>query len=323
MLTDFKQGEDWQFTKALSESGEQWVDVGTYCGRKSKIETIKCFIKYFTFPLGIILSGKKFGKILAWQQFFGLNYAFFSRLFHLKKRTKLYVMTFIYKPKGGKVGKIYDRYMHYIVESEYIDKFICFSSAECDYYKDLFGVDKFIYVPLGKEPMNVNEDEIADDGYIFSTGRSNRDYDFLIESLADTDYKVRIACGMWQYAKPLPQNSTLLHDCYGKLMIKELAHCHCVVIPLKDLNISSGQLVILQAMQLGKPLIVTKSNGVTDYVQDGENGLLIENNRHELLDCLNALKDEKKYLRLSNNAKASFRERHSLTAMARNILKVM
>lgn len=321
VLTDFVKGEDWEFTNALSVGGEKWWCEGTPSNRRrSKLQTINCYLRFFTFPLGLILRRKRFDRILAWQQFFGLNYAFFSRLLHLKKWAKLYVMTFIYKPKQGMVGRIYDRYMRYIVTSKYIDRFICFSSAECDYYKGLFGVDKFVYVPLGIEPMDVATDEICDDGYIFSTGRSNRDYSFLIDSLAYTDYKVRIACGLWQYAKELPENVTLLHNCYGKEMAREMARCHCVAIPLKDLNISSGQLVILQAMQLGKPLIVTCSQGVADYITDGENGLMMENTKKSLLACLERLNNETEYRRMSDNARAMFAEKHSLTAMAKNIL---
>lgn len=232
-------------------------------------------------------------------------------------------MTFIYKPKRGKVGKIYDKYMRYIVTSKYIDKFICFSSAECNYYKTLFGIDKFVYVPLGIEPLDISDDEICDDGYIFSTGRSNRDYDFLIESLANTDNKVRIACGLWQYVKQLPANVTLLHDCYGKAMAMEMAHCNCVAIPLKDLNISSGQLVILQAMQLGKPIIVTNSHGVTDYITDGDNGLLMEKTQASILGCLERISKDGEYKRMSENAKVTFLKKHSLKAMAENILNVM
>lgn len=321
VLTDFEKCEDWEFTKALTAHGEQWICLGIYCGRKSKVETLKCFVKYFTFPLGLILHRKRFGKILAWQQFFGLNYAFFSRLFHLKKRSKLYVMTFIYKPKHGLVGKMYGGYMRYIVKSKYIDKLICFSSAECDYYKNLFGVDKFVYVPLGKDPMDVSDKDIDDDGYIFSTGRSNRDYDFLIESLKDTEYKVRIACGLWQYDKELPTNVTLLHNCYGKAMAAEMAHSHCVVIPLRDLNISSGQLVILQAMQLGKPIIVTKSNGVADYITQGVNGYMMENTRTDLMEFLGKIANKEVYKQISDNAKATFWRNHSLSAMANNIIE--
>ena len=322
VLTDFVKNDDWTFIKVLSRGDEQWLNIGTYCGRKTKVEVLKCYIKYFTFPLGLILKGKRYGKILAWQQFFGLNYAFFSRLLHLRKCSSLYVMTFIYKPKGGVIGKIYGKYMRYIINSKFIDRCICFSSSECVYYKHLFDIDKFVYIPLGIEPVKVKE-ELRNDGYIFSTGRSNRDYNFLINALSSTDYKLRIACGLWNFDGKLPDNTTLLHNCYGEQMIKEMAHCMCVVIPLKDLNISAGQLVILQAMQLGKPVIVTRSKGVADYIKDGENGLLMNNCSADLLACLKRLDDAKEYSRISNIAHADFNTKHTIDAMATNILRVL
>jgi len=315
--------ESWEFVAALNECGGHWTRLGSYCGRKSKLETIVCYAKFFTFPLGLILSRKRFDKILAWQQFYGLNYAFFQRLFHLKKRSGLYVMTFIYKPKQGLKGRLYAAYMNYIVKSRYIDKLICFSSSECDYYKKLFGIDRFVYVPLGIEAMDIDKSEVSDDGYLFSTGRSNRDYKFLIEAMVGSKRHLHIACGQWQYEGDLPHNVELLHKCYGKDMAREMSHCHCVVIPLKDLNISAGQLVILQAMQLGKPIIVTRSKGVVDYIEDGVNGLLMDNTKESLMACLDRLEDKEIYNKLATANNLRFSKQHTLTAMARNIYKII
>ena len=60
----------------------------------------------------------------------------------------------------------------------------------------------------------------------------------------------------------------MLNDCIGDDMLKIMARSHCVVIPLKDTGISSGQRVILQAMALGKPIICTDADGIRDYVRD-------------------------------------------------------
>ena len=73
----------------------------------NKIYGIKRYIKFFTVALGTVFSSSHYeGKmVLCWQQFYGIAIAFFSRLFHVKKRYKLIIMTFIYKPKKGIIGK--------------------------------------------------------------------------------------------------------------------------------------------------------------------------------------------------------------------------
>lgn len=42
---------------------------------------------------------------------------------------------------------------------------------------------KFIFVPLGCKTAKA---ELKDDGIIFSAGRSNRDYDFLVDLMRDS-----------------------------------------------------------------------------------------------------------------------------------------
>ena len=57
-------------------------------------------------------------------------------------------------------------------------------------------------------------------------------------------------------------------DTFGEEYFKMLANCYCVVIPLKDKKISSGQLVLLQAMQFKKPIIITDTVTVKTYVKN-------------------------------------------------------
>lgn len=281
------------------------------------------FFWYFIFPLKIVLCRKRYKQIIGWQQFYGLNFAFWCRLFHLKKTNDLTVMTFIYKRKSGVAGLLYHKYMNYIVTSKYIDHFICFAKEECQYYADLFGIDKqkFVYVPLGMSMSKYNGEE--DDGYIFATGRSNRDYDFLINSLVGTDFKCMIACDTYK-RKVCYKNITVLNDCYGDNMQAMMAKCHCVVIPLKNLKMSSGQLVVIQAMSLGKPVICTNSDGIKDYVVDGVTGFLIENQQNQLLSALNKLYDQvETYNRMSVNSLASYKNKFTEDAMYNRIADIV
>lgn len=59
-----------------------------------------------------------------------------------------------------------------------------------------------------------------------------------------------------------------------------------VVIPLQNLNISSGQLMLLQAMQLGKPIIVTNNCTIYDYIENGKTGLILANEKKLWIEAI-------------------------------------
>lgn len=323
VLVDCDVDEKWTFCEVLEkETKERW------CVKKcitnnlhgSVFLNLLRFLYYFLFPLFFLVRRRQYGKIISWQQFYGLNIAFWSRLLRLKKLNDLTVMTFIYNKKGGVKGKIYHKYMSYIVKSGYVDRFICFAKEECGYYSNIFGVDEsvFIYVPLGHSM--VTDVEIADEGYVFSTGRSNRDYDFLVDSFRGTNYKLVIACDTYRNHVS-EANVKILNNCHFKDMFKLMSKCHCVIVPLKNLKVSSGQLVVIQAMSLGKPVVCTKSDGIKDYVVDGRTGFLINNEKEQFDIALSKLFTEK-YSEMSDNAKKMYVEYFTEEAMFRRIADV-
>ncbi len=278
------------------------------------------YCKYFSFPFKVFLKRKKYENIIAWQQFYGLMYAFYCRLFHVKKHNKLIVMTFIYKEKQGFLGKIYYKFMKYIVQSKYVDKFVCFSEKECEYYAKVFNVsqDKFRFCNLGIEEIIVENNMDNSQKSILSCGRSNRDYDFLYNALKDKDYILNIIsdeCKLKNY-----KNVTIYNDVIGQDYLNMLSKAYLVVIPLKDENISSGQLVILQAMQLGKPIICTSSEAVKEYIKDGVNGFIIKKDENKLLEKIEELYSNKElYDRISKAQKENFEDKFSIYALGNKV----
>ena len=329
VLTDFKSPQNWAFLSTLrmnsSLDWRVWSMHSNHLHGNLFLNLLR-FSLYFLFPLLVLLRRRSVKTIIAWQQFYGLNFAFWLRLFGLKKKQELIIMTFIFKPKDGAIGKIYNKYMSYIVNSIYIDKFVCFSKRECDFYSGFFHTDRkrFQYIPLGIE--NINDkiiSKIKTKSFVFSTGRSNRDYDFLINSLKNEDYEVHIACDILNRNNYLGMIE-INENCFGDAMLKEMAESKCVVVTLRDTNISSGQLVILQAMQMGKPVVVTRSAGIEEYVEDGVNGILIDNNKEELLSALRKIyTDEFYYDQLSQNSRNMFKNKYTIECMANNISRII
>lgn len=333
LLVDFNVSEQWGFYQTLKRTTKcDWkiYKCVSNCNYGNVIQNLIRYFKYFLLPVKIFFISEQFEHILAWQQFYGLILAFYFRIFKVKKNVKITVMTFIYKPrKAPVIGKIYERFIKYIVTSDYIDYFIIFSHSERSYYSSLFGIniDKFKVLKLGIEDVKGEYSlDSFDEQYFISAGRSNRDYPFLCDIWKDIS-KMGREKHLSIISDTIHKNSSesikYMDKCHGKEYFKELSKCYAVIIPLKDRNISSGQLVILQAMMLGKPVIVTKNDTIFDYIIDGFNGLIIEKNKFALLEAINKLYDKKTYKMLSYNARVYFQKNFSICSLGVQVSKII
>ncbi len=330
LLVDFKLRSDWPFLRRFASKHK--VDCVSKVSNTPDFHTtrfgvLRRYYRYFIFPLKLVLKHPAdWDCIVGWQQFHGLNYALWSSLLHRPKKERLIVMTFIYNPKHGLVGKIYHRYVKFCLSSGYVDRVVCFSSQECRTYAKQFGLPESLFTSL---ELGIDATEGADivphkGTYVFSTGRSNRDYDFLVESLGDS-YNLRIACP--EYTPAVQGGShtlEVLDNCFGDAMLREMADSLCVVIPLRDTAVSSGQLVVLQAMRMGKPVIVTENDTMPTYIDHGTTGFIVHKDKRQLLDTIRLLDSDKElYERISRNQRAAFTARFTEEALADRLSQVI
>lgn len=323
ILTDFEPARDWWFGKALQENG--CAAEIRYCEnngvRKSGMNEFLRLLQYVFFPLSQLRNYGKFDVIIGWQQFFALNLAFWLRFFHVKKRSKIICMTFIYKTKSGILGKVYYRYMKWIVNSHYIDSFIVHSRNEVERYADIFkcGKERFHFVRLVNDILAHADSRT--EPFVFSTGRSNRKFQLLYALSEAYDIPVKIATDT--FPPKVPPRVEILQNCSGDAMLSEMMKCFCVVIPLEIPEVSSGQLTCLQAMMCGKPVICTRSSALEDYVSDGETGLFFDNTVDSLKRCIDLLSDRDFYNRISNNARDFCVSECTPKEMARKVLSTV
>ena len=329
VFVDFLVDKSWSFTKSLEKNTElKWIGKGwnNSGNQKNKFDVLKRYVLYFWYAFVIFINRRKYDRIVAWQQFYGLLFALYCSLFRVKKINKLIIMTFIFKERQGKFASLYKAMINRIVRSEYVDKFVVFSKNEVEYYSQLFGVDKskFCYSPLGIEDKPEIKDGIeANDLFFLSVGRSNRDYEFLVDALNGTDYNVVILTDMPPKVENLSSNIKIFTNVEGYNYLRFLDKCYGVIIPLKDKNISSGQLVMLRAMQFKKPVVITESNTLSDYIVDNENGIVINKNKQDLFLALDKLlQDKKLYNRLAEQGYSVYEQSFSLYALAKNIGKI-
>lgn len=325
ILTEFDVNQDWPFRIALEkETGLSWkIEVYKLNFLRNSFWKKLCvYVGYFWNPFRVFLHRKEYDRIVAWQQFYGLIYGFFCRLFHAKKYSEVIVMTFIFKEKKGLEGWIYRRFMRYIVTSIYIDRFVVFSKKECSFYSQYFQVpkEKFVFMKVGAEDKRKGFSCEKGDR-VLSVGRSNRDYDFLIHALEGTNIKGDILCDTYKHVNT--DNFCIYNDVLGDKYYEMLSKAFCVLIPLKDTKISSGQLVLIQAMMFEKPVIITRTQGSEDYVRDGITALVIDKSKDALLDALERLHDEEFYTRIVREGRREYDREFSLESLAKNMANLM
>lgn len=100
ILVDFLKSDRWEFSSKLNEFALFEVKGVQTNGKfyHSKVGTLIRYLIYFLYPLYFVLFHRKqYDMVIGWQQFYGINVAFWCRLFHLRKKNKLIVNTFIYK----------------------------------------------------------------------------------------------------------------------------------------------------------------------------------------------------------------------------------
>ena len=112
------------------------------------------------------------------------------------------------------------------------------------------------------------------DGTIFAGGDSLRDYRALLEAAEGLAAGVTIASRSRAPARP-PANVTI-GELNQRHYEERFRSASIVVVPLEPRrDRSAGQQTYLNAMVLGKPVVVTDALGVRDYVEDRRTGLIV------------------------------------------------
>ena len=185
------------------------------------------------------------------------------------------------------------------------DTVICHSRFELRSYRRIFrGCHaRFVYMPFslhvaGREAVS---GVVAEPRTVLAAGRSGRDYRTLFEAVRQRDIQLRVVCDNSDALADIdvPPNVVVLRDCYGGAYINQLAGASIVAVPLAVDNISAGQMVMIQAMALGKPVVVPDDPGCVEAIGNGDCGFIYGPGNIEDLAAktLTAMDDKKRSAR--------------------------
>ncbi len=164
----------------------------------------------------------------------------------------------------------------------------------------------------------------SNNGYILSAGKTGRDYEVLLKAVEGLDVKVIIVSDEYHVqGLRVPANVKILVNIPYEDYLKLLHESYFVVVPLRKLVKSTGQVAILEAMGLGKPVIATETVGTIDYIQHGVNGLMVPaGDSTSLKTAIQSLiSDETLYNRLAINGLETVNKYHTFGAYVGAILK--
>lgn len=192
-----------------------------------------------------------------------------------------------------------------------IDKFAVFTDDEQSLYASWLGIDheKLLRAPWGVAPPLAASParEIAGH-YVAALGGEARDYQTLCAAAKlcpDTQFVVVARPHNFQ-GLDVPPNLDVLFDLPFKRAWAIIWHANAALIPLRSRETPCGLVTLVGAMHLGKAQIATAAKGISDYVKDGENGLLIPpNDAKALAAAVDQLSEEPGLAaQLGKNAKA-------------------
>ncbi len=175
--------------------------------------------------------------------------------------------------------------------------------------------------------------EGAGGGGLLAVGRENRDYETLIEAAKLLDLPLTIvSSSLWSSRglkideTNLPPGVTLRQDFVPYPELRALYEAsRLVVVPLAPCDYAAGVNGALEAMAMGKAVIVTRTRGLAEYVRDGVTGRLVPaGDVRALAAAVKSLWDDAPArAALGRNARAFIEAEGSMDGYARRVAQIV
>lgn len=274
----------------------------------------------------IVKHMKRYDVLITAGTRIGQLYALFRSIFSIKRPKHIVLELMLDEEHQGTKWKIKRMFQRFIFSS--VDVIFVSSSQEVETYSKRFNLPKnrFRFVRFH---TNVTDPKIlqSHNSYILSAGKTGRDFHTLIQAARDLEKNKFVIVSDKNSAKGInpPKNVSLFIDIPREEYLTFLQDCAFVVVPLKRLVKSTGQVVILEAMAYGKPVIATDAVGTRDYIQSGFNGILVPpNDPISLRKAIRKLSEDRSLMeRLSQNALSFVKENCTFNIYIKKILETV
>ena len=162
-----------------------------------------------------------------------------------------------------------------------VDRFVAYSSLERSLYADYFRIDParidVLLWGVGKPPVEPADTPFEPGDYICAVGGNARDYRSLFAAMAQLPEIPLVAVLRPENIAGLevPPNVRLHFNVPKGRTYNIVAFSRFMVLPLAGSEVPCGHVTLVAAMHLKKAMIISNSQGVSDYVSDRVNSLLV------------------------------------------------
>lgn len=208
-----------------------------------------------------------------------------------------------------------------------ISRMLLHSRRQVDMVERELGVpsSRVAFVPYFADTNFWSPREASEEAFLVTAGREHRDYASLAEACAGMTERVVVAAGSfhsprapWRPPARWPDNFELI-QMLDRVALRDLyARARVVVVPVIPTDFQAGVTTLLEAMAMGKPVIVSATDGQRDIVEDGETGVLVPpGDAGALRRAVRRLMDSPdERARLGRNARRAAETRFSLDVYA-------
>lgn len=220
---------------------------------------------------------------------------------------------------GGKENKLQLRLIRRALRA--VSGLIYHSTVNEGFYQKHFPTMKRAFVPFGADTDLFKPGAEEPKGnYALSIGYAFRDYDDLMRAWSNIDIHLEMVGSTSIERRGLPNVELIPRIPIDKLD-GHIKDARFIILPIKNVRYSIGQMTLTQCMAMQKPIIVSRSYGVSDYCEDGINCLTYEcGNESEIVEKVNYLLSDPDMAReIARKARSDVLSKFNEKAMAKRI----
>jgi glycosyltransferase involved in cell wall biosynthesis len=330
---EVKPGDRWLWNYLPSNNDELdfLVATGAVDRFKKWGKLITYYPAFMRSGLQAILKTRKtpYDLVVAWGGQNGFSYALLRSIFG-QKSPPLIILSF----------NLQGVLSHFLGLARFgmrsVSRVVVFTPSEVQQYQRLLslGPEAISYCPHGwYDPMRWyvprethHAQELARAGrFIFTSGRSYRDYATLARAVEGTEVCVKVSSRPFNLeGLRLPGNMEAMGWLDYRVAQDYMYECSFYVVPLQSITFAGGDSSLLQAMSYGKAVVATRSPSTETYLEHGQTGLLVEPGDVEGMRyaILHLWQNPEEAARMGKEARRRFEENHTMNKLAERVYAV-
>ena len=217
-----------------------------------------------------------------------------------------------------------------------VSRVVVFTPAEVEQYQQTLSLapGTVSYCPHGWfDPMRwyvpgetPESKALAENGrFIFTSGRSYRDYKILARAVEGTEVCVKVSSRPFNVEGfNLPGNMESMGWLDYRVAQDYMYESSFYVVPLQTINFAGGDSSLLQAMSFGKAVVATRAPSTETYLEHGQTGLLVEPGDAKGMRqaILYLWRNPDEAIRMGKEARRRFEENHTMHKLAERVYEI-